>query len=71
MPDKIDTECFKDIQRLKELRVAHADVHDRIEHMSDETVRDQLEIKRLKKRKLRLKDAINKMESEMIPDLNA
>ena len=32
---------------------------------------DQLQLKRLKKRKLILKDQITRLESELIPDLNA
>jgi len=32
---------------------------------------DELQLKRLKKRKLALKDQILRLESELIPDLNA
>ena len=32
---------------------------------------DELQLKRLKKRKLGLKDQITRLESELIPDLNA
>ena len=39
-------------------------------HSHDITV-DQVRLRRLKKRKLSLKDAIARLESEIIPDLNA
>jgi hypothetical protein len=32
---------------------------------------DELQMKRLKKRKLMLKDQITRLESQLIPDLNA
>ena len=68
---KIETEVFKDIERLKALRVEHRDLDDVISRLVDDPLVDQLELKRLKKRKLMLKDTILKLESELIPDLNA
>lgn len=68
---KIETEVFKDIERLKRLRVEHRDLDDVISRLADDPLVDQLELKRLKKRKLMLKDTILKLESELIPDLNA
>ena len=68
---KIETEVFKDIERLKALRVEHRDLDDVISRLVEDPLVDQLELKRLKKRKLMLKDTILKLESELIPDLNA
>lgn len=68
---KIETEIFKDIERLKALRVEHRDLDDVISRLVEDPLVDQLELKRLKKRKLMLKDTILKLESELIPDLNA
>ena len=42
-----------------------------IHHLSRSAYPDQLQIKRLKKRKLRLKDNIDLIESRLIPDLDA
>lgn len=67
----IDTEAFKNTRKLKELRVAHRDLDDVIARLSMDIDVDQLQLRRLKKRKLLLKDMITKLESELIPDLNA
>jgi hypothetical protein len=71
MLDNVDTYAFGDRTRLKELRVAHRDLDVAITELSTIPHVDQLRIRRLKKQKLRLKDMINKLESELIPDLNA
>jgi hypothetical protein len=68
---KVDTELFSNMTRLKELRVAHRDLDDVINRLADDPLVDQLQLKRLKKRKLLLKDQIARLESELIPDLNA
>ena len=67
----VDTESFKRLMELKELRVAHRDLDDVIARLSHDPHVDQLQLRRLKKRKLALKDKINRLESELIPDLNA
>ncbi len=71
MGKKIDTETFENKRRLKELRVEHRDLDDVIGHLSIDPSVDQLQLRRLKKRKLMLKDQIARLESELIPDLNA
>ena len=71
MNDNVDTEVFSNLIRLKELRVEHRDLDDVISRLSLDPAVDQLRIKRLKKKKLQLKDTIAKLESELIPDLNA
>ena len=67
----VDTELFSNMSRLKELRVAHRDLDDVISRLSEDPLVDQLQLRRLKKRKLMLKDQISRLESELIPDLNA
>jgi hypothetical protein len=57
--------------RLVELRVEHRDLDDVIARLSRDPLVDELELKRLKKRKLMLKDMIAHLESKLIPDLNA
>ena len=71
MADKIDTESFKQIERLRELRVSHRDLDYLIDRLQEDPMVDQLRIRRLKKRKLLLKDMIANLESELIPDLDA
>ncbi|GIX35074.1 MAG: hypothetical protein KatS3mg126_0853 [Lysobacteraceae bacterium] len=58
-------------RRLAELRVEHRDLDAAIARLSELPVRDELQIKRLKKRKLLLKDTIARLESLLIPDLDA
>ena len=71
MEDKIDTESFKEFEKLRELRVSHRDLDYLIDSLSHDPVVDQLRIRRLKKRRLILKDMIAQLESELIPDLDA
>ncbi len=56
---------------LWELRIEHSDLDKIIEELSSQVHIDQMLIRRMKKRKLQLKDLIDKIESELIPDLNA
>jgi hypothetical protein len=56
---------------LSELREEHRDLDMAIERMIMDPWQDQLRLRRLKKRKLKLKDWIAKLESRLIPDLDA
>lgn len=58
-------------QILTELRTQHRDLDDAIARLSEAPATDQLQLTRLKKRKLRLKDQIAWWESKQIPDLDA
>jgi len=71
MADKVDTESFAKLERLRELRVSHRDLDYLIDRLQEDPMVDQLRIRRLKKRKLMLKDMITTLESEMIPDMDA
>jgi hypothetical protein len=71
MSEKVDTESFKEFARLRELRVSHRDLDYLIDSLSHDPMVDQLRIRRLKKRRLVLKDMIVRMESALIPDLDA
>ncbi|MFZ5637855.1 MAG: YdcH family protein [Pseudomonadota bacterium] len=55
-------------QRLAELRLEHRDLDLAIDRLHDNIAADELAIKRLKKRKLQLKDTIARLESALIPD---
>lgn len=58
-------------RRLKELRIEHRDLDDVIARLSDDPLVDEVQLRRLKKRKLLLKDTIARLESKLIPDLDA
>ena len=57
--------------RLVRLRQEHRDLDAAIEALRATPAPDQLQIARLKKRKLRLKDEIAQLEDQMIPDIIA
>ncbi|MEM1092221.1 MAG: DUF465 domain-containing protein [Pseudomonadota bacterium] len=56
--------------RLSELRLEHRALDQAIESMG-QTGADELNIRRLKKRKLKLRDQITILESQLIPDIDA
>jgi hypothetical protein len=68
---KIDTETFRNVEQLKQLRVEHQDLDQVISRLVSDPLVDQIMLRRLKKRKLMLKDMITQLESARIPDLNA
>ena len=58
-------------KRLTQLRVEHRDLDAAIAALSDSGAQDQLQVARLKKRKLRLKDQIALIEDYLTPDIIA
>jgi len=56
---------------LEQLRVEHRDLDEIIHDLYSLPNVDSMKIQRLKKRKLRLKDMIIRLESELIPNLDA
>jgi hypothetical protein len=56
---------------LAELRQEHRDLDAAIEQLATSLGCDELQITRMKKRKLLLKDTIARLESKLIPDLDA
>ncbi len=71
MDEKIETEIFRNVERLKQLRVEHRDLDQVIARLVHDPHVDQVMLRRLKRRKLLLKDMITQLESARIPDLNA
>ena len=69
--DNVDRELFRNIDRLRQLRIEHRDLDQVIERLALDMHIDELQMRRLKKRKLLLKDQIARIESQSIPDLNA
>ena len=57
--------------QLIELRTEHRDLDEAIERLARDPDADDLAIKRLKKRKLRIKDMVAYLENQLIPDLDA
>jgi hypothetical protein len=58
-------------RRLEELRSEHRDLDDVIARLSEAAPFNQLQLQRLKKRKLALKDQITQLESKLLPDIIA
>lgn len=58
-------------QKLAELRAAHRALDERINQLISQGFPDQLEVQRLKKQKLALKDRIARLESDRLPDIIA
>ena len=68
----VDNELDNDTRRqMIELRLEHRDLDEAIMRMANDPTADQLRLRRLKKRKLLIKDAIARLESKLIPDLDA
>ena len=56
---------------LIDLKLEHSDLNHAIELMLQNNYVDQLRLRRMKKRKLKLKDSILRLESMVIPDIDA
>ena len=69
--DNVNRELFRNIERLRQLRIEHRDLDQVISRLAMDIHTDELQMRRLKKRKLLLKDQITKLQSQAIPDLNA
>ena len=57
--------------QLVELRLEHRDLDVAIARLTVDIATDDLALKRLKKRKLRIKDMVAYLENQLIPDLDA
>lgn len=67
-----DDEELSDVrEQLRRVREMHEDLSAAVAALQDRPMPDQLQIARLKKRKLLLKDQIARLESELSPDLIA
>jgi hypothetical protein len=58
-------------QRLDHLKSEHRDLDSVIDRMIEDPHHDQLLVRRLKKRKLTLKDEIIRIENQILPDIIA
>ncbi|WP_259783313.1 YdcH family protein [Aestuariispira ectoiniformans] len=57
--------------RIEELRIEHKDLDDVIARITEEPPFNHLQVQRLKKKKLSIKDEILRLESQLIPDIIA
>ncbi len=69
MPDRNETDAIE--ARLAELKLEHRDLDDVIFRLTLTPVIDQLQLQRLKKRKLMVKDQIALLERQLTPDIPA
>ncbi|AOV16606.1 DUF465 domain-containing protein [Acidihalobacter aeolianus] len=68
----MDYENIADLQaRITAMKIEHRDLDAAIAAMAFSPGADQLQLTRLKRRKLQLKDSIARLESRLIPDLDA
>ena len=58
-------------QRIVELKMEHRDLDTAIERLAADLAHDELQLRRLKRRKLLLKDQITRLEREIDPDVLA
>ena len=59
------------LKQLEDLKARHREVDDHIQNLIRDFNNDQLQIRRLKKEKLRLKDEISRIETGLLPDIIA
>jgi hypothetical protein len=64
-----DIEALK--QRIHELNIEHRDLDDVIAKLAAQPGQDQLQLQRLKKKKLLIKDQIFQLEGQLTPDISA
>lgn len=57
--------------QLRQLKIEHRDLDDAIAALAAKAVIDQMQIARLKKRKLILKDQVRRLEDQLVPDIIA
>lgn len=58
-------------REIENLRLEHRDLDDIISRLALQAGQDQLQLQRLKKRKLHLKDLISQLEAQTVPDIPA
>lgn len=69
MNDQIDAALAA--RKLMELKVEHRNLDEALARLAADPATDQLQLTRMKKRKLKIKDMIGFYQSKLIPDLDA
>ena len=68
----MDDPLFEEIRRqIAELQSELRDLDDVIARLAESSITDMLQVQRLKKRKLVLKDQMARLESQLLPDIIA
>ncbi|MFT6955628.1 MAG: hypothetical protein ACJAYC_000624 [Halieaceae bacterium] len=70
-PEEAANEVLTPAMRLMELQSRHRALDSKITELYEFPYQNQILLQRLKKEKLRLKDDIERLKDEIIPDLNA
>ena len=68
LADTLDSDLHSPQRRLIELRIEHGDLDAMLDHASVERPTDELLMRRLKKRRLGLRDEIVRIERSLTPD---
>ena len=71
VPDIGNADRVALMQRLVALKIEHRDLDAVIHRLADDPAHDQLQLTRLKRRKLLLKDQIARLERQIDPDVSA
>lgn len=72
MSESLSEEELEEIRsRVEALRLEHSDLDQVINHLVHDKAFEELKIKRLKKRRLQLKDQLSRLENKLIPDILA
>jgi len=72
MSQRLTDEEIEEVEaRVEVLKIEHRDLDDAIATLQEQAFIDPMQMRRMKKRKLFIKDMINKLESMMIPDMPA
>lgn len=58
-------------QRIQDLNLEHRDLDDVINRLAEKPGQDRLQLQRLKKKKLLLRDQISQLERQLTPDIRA
>lgn len=59
------------MERLAQLKAEHRDLDDAITALEQRGLPDMIQIQRLKKRKLQIRDEMMQLESRLLPDIIA
>ncbi len=71
MVEDNDNEGGAILERIEQLKIEHRDLDQVIARLLDDVDHDELQIRRLKRRKLLLKDQIALLERQLNPDIPA
>jgi hypothetical protein len=71
MSELTEAETMVVRDKIATLKIEHRDLDEVINRLADSPVQDDLQLRRLKRRKLLLKDQIEVLERQLVPDVSA